>query len=236
MEKDKILKELLYPTFQYVGDFKTRAGINGVLYPDLRALYSYPKKRRLIIKALVDEVKSAGWQPNFVVGLATAGIVWAHGVAEELNIGMGYMRGEVKDMQLGKQLEGEIPKNSKVLIIDDATSSSKSKKNTVEAVQKLGHEVVGVAVFLNALGGDPVFEEKIKWLKELGYCYVLSWAEIIEYYGKTGFWSQGFTDITLEMIKNFHSNWTGVLENRKRFKELAFKEKNLIFDKSFYEL
>lgn len=85
---------------------------------------------------------------DMVAGVATAGI--AHGalVADYLNVPFCYVRSTPKGHGRQNQIEGEIQKGSKILVIEDLISTGGSSIEVVEILRNEGHEVSGVlAIF-----------------------------------------------------------------------------------------
>ena len=76
--------------------------------------------------------------------MATAGIPHSAWVAEELNKPMVYVRSKPKDHGAGRQTEGALVKNRKVVLIDDLISTGGSVLAAVNAVRKEGASVLGV--------------------------------------------------------------------------------------------
>lgn len=83
-------------------------------------------------------------EATVIAGTATAGIPHAAWVAEELGLPMIYVRSKPKDHGQGRQIEGVLVPDAKVVVIDDLLSTGGSVLNAVKAVQKEGAEVLGV--------------------------------------------------------------------------------------------
>jgi orotate phosphoribosyltransferase len=115
------------------------SGVKGPMYCDNRRLISYPSKRRIV----VDEVVKIAKRLNFdiVGGVSTAGIPWAALVAERLNKPMIYIRPEPKGYGKKRQIEGDIEKNSRVLVIEDLISTGSSAISAIGAVRRNGGKV-----------------------------------------------------------------------------------------------
>ena len=115
------------------------SGLKGPMYCDNRKLISYPKKRRLV----VDEVVKIARRLNFdiVGGVSTAGIPWAALIAERLNMPMIYIRPEPKGYGKKRQIEGDMKKGDKVLVIEDLISTGRSAVSAIDAVRRNGGKV-----------------------------------------------------------------------------------------------
>ncbi len=127
--------------------FTWASGMRSPIYCDNRISLSYPEVRTEIKKAMADASKMFG-TIDMVAGVATAGI--AHGalVADYLNVPFCYVRSTPKGHGRQNQIEGEIQKGSKILVIEDLISTGGSSIEVVEILRNEGHEVSGVlAIF-----------------------------------------------------------------------------------------
>jgi orotate phosphoribosyltransferase len=127
--------------------FTWASGLRSPIYCDNRLSLSYPETRNLIKRALA--VKSSEFG-NFdmIAGVATAGI--AHGalMADELNLPFCYVRSEAKSHGRQNQIEGDLKKGQRILVIEDLISTGGSSIQVVEVLKNEGYEVAGVlAIF-----------------------------------------------------------------------------------------
>lgn len=116
-----------------------------------------PSARSAIEQALSDAVLRNFPDANLVVGLATAGISWAHAVAVRLSLPLAYVRSSKKGYGVGGLVEGNPAVNSKAVIIDDVFFSGASVFSAIEAlVSEKSIDVVGGTsiITLNGLGVD----------------------------------------------------------------------------------
>lgn len=125
--------------------FTWASGMKSPIYCDNRLTISYPEVRKLICDGLVQLIQKNYPDAEVIAGTATAGIPHAAWVAEKLNLPLIYVRSKPKDHGQGKQVEGVLKPNQKVVVIDDLISTGQSVLGAVKAVQKADAEVVGVA-------------------------------------------------------------------------------------------
>ncbi len=127
--------------------FTWASGLKSPIYCDNRILLSYPKIRKLVIDSLVE--KSSIFNSfDVVAGVATAGI--AHGalLAEKLDKPFIYVRSKAKGHGMQNMIEGYLPENSNVLVIEDLISTGKSSMAACEAILETGSKIIGVlAIF-----------------------------------------------------------------------------------------
>lgn len=125
--------------------FTWASGIKSPIYCDNRLTISYPSLRRAITQALVDLIQTNWPAVEVIAGTATAGIPQAAWVAEQMNLPLVYVRSQPKDHGTGRQVEGVLPKNAKVVLIDDLISTGGSVLKAAQGVTKDGGNVIGVA-------------------------------------------------------------------------------------------
>ena len=127
--------------------FTWASGLRSPIYCDNRLLLSYPEIRTGLIDLMVKVVKDFEFFDS-VAGVATAGI--AHGalLADRLKLPFAYVRSKPKDHGKQNLIEGDIRKDSKVLVVEDLISTGMSSLQAVEAVRQVPAEVIGVlAIF-----------------------------------------------------------------------------------------
>ena len=115
------------------------SGIKGPMYCDNRRLISYPNKRRVVVDELIKIATRLDF--DIVGGVSTAGIPWAALIAERLNKPMIYIRPEAKGYGKKRQIEGDIKKGDRILVIEDLVSTGKSAISAINAVRRNGGKV-----------------------------------------------------------------------------------------------
>lgn len=132
--------------------FTWTSGIKSPIYCDNRLTMSYPDLRNKIVEAFVQKIEGLDEKPDVIAGCATAGIPHAAWLADRLNLPMVYVRSKPKGHGKGNQIEGEIKKGQKVLVIEDLISTGGSSIESAEALLKEGAEVISVfAIFTYGL-------------------------------------------------------------------------------------
>ncbi len=115
--------------------FTWTSGIKSPIYCDNRMIYSHPDARNFVVEALVNRVKSLHVEPDFIAGTATAAIGWAAFVADRMNLPFVYVRSQAKGHGMGKRIEGDLPKEKDVVLIEDLLSTGGSAASSVEALR-----------------------------------------------------------------------------------------------------
>ncbi|MDC2816578.1 orotate phosphoribosyltransferase [Leuconostoc suionicum] len=141
--------------------FTWASGIKSPIYTDNRMTIGFPLVRQNIYKGLSELIKKEYGDVEIIGGVATAGIPHSAWVAEELNKPMIYVRSKPKDHGAGRQTEGALVKDRKVVLIDDLISTGGSVLAAVNAVRNEGASVLGVvSIFSYELpAGKKNFDE-----------------------------------------------------------------------------
>lgn len=137
--------------------FTWASGWKSPIYCDNRKVLSFPAERRIVMDGLAEAVKIHFPEADSVAGVATGAIAQGIVVAENLELPYCYVRPKPKEHGLGNQIEGQVEKGSKVVVIEDLISTGGSSLKAVKALRDFGCEVVGmVAVFTY---GFPLADE-----------------------------------------------------------------------------
>jgi adenine phosphoribosyltransferase len=151
-----------------VPDFPRR----GILFKDVTTLLHRPQAFRSAVHALCAPFRQA--PPEHVVGIESRGFPFGAAMSYELGCGMilarkpGKLPAETQrvtyELEYGEDAievhRDAVAPGQKLLVVDDLLATGGTAGATVELVQSLGAEVVGVAVLieLEFLGGRARFE------------------------------------------------------------------------------
>lgn len=126
--------------------FTWASGILSPIYCDNRVALSYPAVRNFLKQCLKEA--SEKFDFNTVAGVATAGIPHGTLLADALGTPFVYVRASAKDHGRKNLIEGELPANAKVLVVEDLISTGGSCLKVADALQTAGAQVCGVlAIF-----------------------------------------------------------------------------------------
>ena len=130
--------------------FVWNTGLLAPIYCDNRLLISYPNERATVVAGFMDLIKNNNLEFDVLAGTATAGIPWAAFLAAELKKPMVYVRSQPKDYGKTKQVEGFMPKNSRVLIVEDLISTGRSSLTSAGACQReYNAKIIAVMAIFN---------------------------------------------------------------------------------------
>jgi orotate phosphoribosyltransferase len=114
------------------------------VYCDNRKVLSHPYLRDFVKSELANMALEHFPDADVIAGVATAGI--AHGAlaADLLKLPFIYVRSKPKEHGMGNQIEGELLRGQKVVVVEDLVSTGKSSLQAVEALRAAGAEVIGM--------------------------------------------------------------------------------------------
>jgi orotate phosphoribosyltransferase len=128
--------------------FQWTSGRLSPVYCDNRILLGFPQRRKLINDGFLNLVQQWPTPPTAVAGVATAGIPHAAVLADRLEMPLAYVRGQAKAHGRQNRIEGRLPQDAQVLVVEDLISTAGSSVQAIEALRNEGYQVAGVvAIF-----------------------------------------------------------------------------------------
>ncbi len=124
--------------------FTWASGIKSPIYCDNRLTLSYPEKRRAVENGLAELIKTNYPEAEVLMGTSTAGIAHAALVSEILDLPMGYVRADNKTHGRNNKIEGVVPRDKKVVVVEDLISTAGSSIEVVNALREVGANVLGI--------------------------------------------------------------------------------------------
>lgn len=164
--------------------FTWASGIKSPVYCDNRLTLTAPEVRTLIENSIADVIKEEYPEADVIMGTATAGIAHAAIAAHILGLPMGYVRSGAKDHGRGNQIEGQLNKGDKVVIVEDLISTGGSVIDAATALRNAGAEVLGiVSIFTYGMqkGLDRLAQENLKNISLTNFD-VISEVAVVESY------------------------------------------------------
>jgi orotate phosphoribosyltransferase len=164
--------------------FTWASGWKSPIYTDNRKTLSFPELRSFVKLELCHVIQEQFPEAEAVAGVATGAIAQGALVADQLGLPYSYVRPKPKDHGMGNQVEGEIKKGAKVVVVEDLISTGGSSLKAVAALRDYGVEVVGMVASFTY--GFPVAEEAFR---EAGVKLITlsNYEAVIEEAAKTGY-------------------------------------------------
>lgn len=164
--------------------FTWASGWKSPIYCDNRIILSNPEIRNTIKMYLAQVMGKNFEKPDAIAGVATGAIGIGMLVAEYLDLPFIYVRPEAKKHGRKNQIEGEIEKGKKVMVIEDLISTGKSSIGAIRALKSYGLNVVGmIAIFTYefSVSEDNFNKEKINVKTLSNYSTLLRIAQKTQY-------------------------------------------------------
>ena len=147
-ETAELLLKLKAIKLQPNDPFTWASGWKSPIYCDNRIILSNIGCRNKIANYFSQLITEKYKDVDVIAGVATGAIGIGILVAEKLNLPFIYVRPEAKKHGRQNQIEGEVSKGKKIIVIEDLISTGKSSLNAVKALREAGLDVLGmIAIF-----------------------------------------------------------------------------------------
>lgn len=168
MESSGLSSEELIKIFErkealLTGHFLLSSGLHSDKYLQCALVLQYPDVAGRIGSAMAELF--ADEKPDCVVGPAIGGIVVAQEVARALGVRAMFSERESGSMTLRRGFSVE--KGERVLVVEDVITTGGSVQEAVDALAKMGANVVGVGVIIDRSGGRAAFSVPFRALARL---------------------------------------------------------------------
>jgi orotate phosphoribosyltransferase len=185
--------------------FTWSSGWKSPIYCDNRVTLSYSEIRTFIKKAFAEKIKHLYPECTALVGVATAGIAIGALIADELDIAFAYCRPEPKKHGLKNQLEGRLPDDAKIVVIEDLISTGGSSLKVVDFLRAEGHNILGLgAIFTYQI---PVAKQNFEQ-SACEYFTLSNYGELIKTASRTGYVKSEQISL-LQQWADDPANWQG---------------------------
>ena len=190
--------------------FTWASGIKSPIYCDNRMILTAPQVRDVVEQAIADTVKSEFPECEVLMGTSTAGIAHAAIAGHLLHMPMGYVRSGNKDHGRQNRIEGKLPDNAKVVVVEDLISTGGSAIEVVNALRDAGADVLGiVSIFTYGMqkGLDRLKEADVKNIS------ITNFDTVIDVAVKTGYIEESDRDALIRFRSNpSDESWIGELK------------------------
>ena len=147
-ETAELLLKLKAIKLQPNDPFTWASGWKSPIYCDNRIILSNISSRNKIANYFSQLITEKYKDVDVIAGVATGAIGIGILVAEKLNLPFIYVRPEAKKHGRQNQIEGEVSKGKKIIVIEDLISTGKSSLNAVKALREADLDVLGmIAIF-----------------------------------------------------------------------------------------
>jgi len=165
-DRKKILRDIIAAkSFSRGGDFKLASGQSSGFYFDMKPTVMDPEGARLAAELILEAV--AGEDLDCVGGMAVGAVPIVAAVAmassgTDRPLPGFLVRKEVKERGTEKQVEGNMVKGGRALIVEDVTTTGGSSMQAIEAVKREGNGTVPIVVTIvdRLQGAEDNFREQ----------------------------------------------------------------------------
>lgn len=151
MTKEKILEIFKETGVMLEGHFLLTSGRHSDKYMQCAKLFQNAEISEMFAKELAGKFEAV----DLVVGPAIGGIILAYEVSRQMGVPNVFAERQNGEMTFRRGFE--IPKDAKVLVVEDVVTTGGSVKEVVTLVKKLGAEVVGVGSIVDRSNGKVEF-------------------------------------------------------------------------------
>ena len=183
-ETAELLLKLKAIKLQPNDPFTWASGWKSPIYCDNRIILSNIGCRNKIANYFSQLITEKYKDVDVIAGVATGAIGIGILVAEKLNLPFIYVRPEAKKHGRQNQIEGEVSKGKKIIVIEDLISTGKSSLNAVKALREAELDVLGmIAIFTYdfEISRNNFFKDSVKLNTLSNYSELLKKAVEINY-------------------------------------------------------
>lgn len=151
--RDRLLALLVERSLR-LGRFTLASGIRSTYYVDARATTMTAEGLALVGRVCLSYLRRAGLDPTHVGGLTMGADPIAYAIArqswdEGRPLDAFSVRKDAKEYGTRRRIEGGLPTDASVVVIEDAMTTGRSTLKAVSAVEEHGARVLGVLALID---------------------------------------------------------------------------------------
>ena len=150
MDAENVIDEFKKTGALLEGHFQLSSGLHSTVYLQCALVLQFPEKAEAFGRALAERFADAGIQ--LVASPAIGGIVIGHEVARALAARFVWTEREAGEMTLRRGFT--VSPGERTLVVEDVITTGGSTRETIEALQRAGAEVVAAASIIERSGGS----------------------------------------------------------------------------------
>ncbi|MCQ8185036.1 orotate phosphoribosyltransferase [Parvularcula maris] len=165
MNKDEVLRIFEECGALLKGHFILSSGRHADTYLNKALVSRYPEPTERLGRALAEMIGGLKEKPSAVVAPAMGAILFGYETARAMDLPFMYTEREGGEFTFRRGFG--LDKGQKVIVVEDIVSTGLSARECVEACQKAGGEVLGVACLIDRSGGKAELGVPLLPLAEL---------------------------------------------------------------------
>ncbi|NNG15283.1 MAG: orotate phosphoribosyltransferase, partial [Gemmatimonadales bacterium] len=156
-DRSRLIELLLERSIQH-GDFLLASGRHSTHYIDARRTTMSAEGLALVGRLGLSAIRDAGWFPDAIGGLTLGADPVAYAIAaassiDPPTIDAFTIRKEPKKHGAGRQVEGNLERGHRVVVVEDVITTGNSARRAIAVVEEAGASVLGVLGVVDRLGG-----------------------------------------------------------------------------------
>lgn len=165
MNSRERLRDLLAHRSVRLGDFTLSSGAKASYYIDARLTTMSGEGQRLVGEVCHQAITEAGWTPSHIGGLTLGADPITYGIAHysvgtDSSLDGFTVRKAAKEHGTGRQIEGGLPEDATVVVIEDSVTSGGSALQAAQVLEDYGVTILGVLALVDREeGGRERIEE-----------------------------------------------------------------------------
>lgn len=149
MNAEQVIDEFRKAGALLEGHFQLTSGLHSTVYLQCALVLQFPEKAESFGRAISEKYRDDGIE--LVASPAIGGIVIGHEVARAL--GARFIWTERQDGEMTLRRGFSVSPGEKTLVVEDVITTGGSTRETIEALQRAGANVVGAASIIDRSGG-----------------------------------------------------------------------------------
>ncbi|RLE80657.1 MAG: orotate phosphoribosyltransferase [Thermoprotei archaeon] len=183
-----------------VGEFRLTSGALSPIYVDLKILPSFPEEFRRVIRLAVRRLREKDF--HAICGLAVGGIPLATAIAYEMGKPLVYIRKERKGHGTERLLEGHVEEGSKIMLVDDVSTTGGTLARGVKVLRDCGFEIEEAFVIVDREQGARETLGKL----EVNLDYLASLSQIVDYLFFTGLMPRSYYNKIMSYLREVRAS------------------------------
>jgi orotate phosphoribosyltransferase len=149
LHPEKVIEQFKQTGALLEGHFQLSSGLHSTVYLQCALVLQFPEKAEMFGRAIAEKFSTTGIQ--LVASPAIGGIVIGHEVARALGARFIWTEREAGEMTLRRGFT--VSPGERTLVVEDVITTGGSTRETIEALQRAGVDVVAAASIIDRSGG-----------------------------------------------------------------------------------
>lgn len=151
MNTEDVLDEFRAAGALREGHFVLSSGLHSPVFLQKNLVFARPERTERLCKALAARIREVAPQVDLVISPAVGGIIPGYETARQLGVESLYVEREAGQFKLRRGFA--IHPGAKIAMVEDIVTTGLSSRETIEAIQAAGGEVVCAACIVDRSGG-----------------------------------------------------------------------------------